>query len=77
MFGWIVDVENKILDVASYLLGVAAGWFNVHAAFVLYALARSFSLRHRSPSRRPIVSSTSDIRNMSIFASLGRKMAAP
>ena len=49
MFGWIVDVENKILDVVSYLLGVAADWFNVHAAFVLYALTPLFFV---TPPRR-------------------------
>jgi hypothetical protein len=53
MFGWIVDVENKILDVASYLLGVAAGWFNVHAAFVLYALAPLFFITPSQPVASP------------------------
>jgi hypothetical protein len=31
-------MQKSLFGVISYLFGVAAGWFDVHAAFVLYAL---------------------------------------
>ncbi len=35
-------MQKSLVGVISYLFGVAAGWFDVHAAFVLYALTPLF-----------------------------------
>jgi uncharacterized membrane protein len=35
-------IRQSFVGVASYLLGVAAAWLNVHAAFVIYALTPLF-----------------------------------
>ena len=45
--------RRSFIGVVSYLLGVAAGWFNVHAAFVLYALTPLFFITLPQPVASP------------------------
>ena len=50
--GWIEAFSDgvfAIVGVISYLLGVAATFFNVHLAFVLYALTPLFFITPPQP----------------------------
>ncbi len=47
--------RKSFAGVISYVLGAAAGWFDVHAAFVLYAITPLFFIA--PPHARPLVQS--------------------
>jgi uncharacterized membrane protein len=44
-------MSKSFVGVISYLLGVAAGWFDAHAAFVLYALTPLLFITPPQPRR--------------------------